>query len=107
MAPKDSDSNELSPSTQRLIEIQEELAKEAQLEQDRMALEALDAGVREIIADDQWKTDVLEAPYDRLVAVLWGSKDCRKCRALKPKFIKLVAGVKPSPLNTVRCLSTW
>ena len=92
MAPRDSNPGELSQSTQRLLEIQEELAREAQLEQDRLALEALNAGIVDIVAEDQWRREVLEAPANRLVGVLWGSKDCRKCKALKPKFIKLVAG---------------
>ena len=92
MAPRDADTSELSESTQRLLKIQEELAKEAQLEQDRLALEALNAGVLDIVAEDGWRNEVIGAPSGRLVAVLWGSKDCRKCKALKPKFIKLVAG---------------
>eukprot|EP00291_Cryptomonas_curvata_P007994 CAMPEP_0172184812 /NCGR_PEP_ID=MMETSP1050-20130122/19798_1 /TAXON_ID=233186 /ORGANISM="Cryptomonas curvata, Strain CCAP979/52" /LENGTH=160 /DNA_ID=CAMNT_0012858681 /DNA_START=114 /DNA_END=596 /DNA_ORIENTATION=+ len=92
MAPKNVQS-ELSRSTQRILEIREEQAKEAQLELDRLALEALNAGVLEIDSEEKWTTVVLDAPRDRLVAVLWGSKDCRKCKALKPRFIKLAAGL--------------
>jgi hypothetical protein len=92
MAPKDADPNEVSESTLRLLKIQEELAREAQLEQDRLALEAINAGVLDIVGEDAWREEVIGAPPDRLVAVLWGSKDCRKCKALKPKFIKLGAG---------------
>lgn len=94
MAPKDADPNEVSESTLRLLKIQEELAREAQLEQDRLALEAINAGVLDIVGEDAWREEVIGAPPDRLVAVLWGSKDCRKCKALKPKFIKLGAELK-------------
>jgi hypothetical protein len=92
MAPRDVQGVELSKSTQRILEIREEQAKEAQLELDRLALEALNAGVLEIDTEERWTTVVLDAPRDRLVAVLWGSKDCRKCKALKPRFIRLAAG---------------
>jgi hypothetical protein len=92
MAPKNVQGVELSKSTQRILEIRQEQAKEAQLELDRLALEALNAGVLEIDSEQKWSRVVLDAPRDRLVAVLWGSKDCRKCKALKPRFIKLAAG---------------
>jgi hypothetical protein len=84
----------MSASSQRIFQIQEELAKEAELERARLQLEALNAGVLELTTEEQWTTSIRNSATEQISISLWGSKDCRKCKAIKPKFVKIAGGDK-------------
>jgi len=87
LAPQGEDANEPhSESAARLLELREE----QELNRDKERLEALAAGVIGVESLEQWEKLIAENNADGHVSVVfWGGSWCRKCMALKPKYVKL------------------
>lgn len=83
-----------SESAARLLELMKEDAVRAELVLQKAQLEEIAAGVKEIVSKEEWEAVVAQSTQEDLVAVVfWGGSWCRKCQALKPKFVSLAANL--------------
>ena len=51
-------------------------------------MEAVAAGVVEVRSTEEW-IQAADSTGEKMTVVFWGGPWCRKCQALKPKFVKL------------------